>query len=705
MMIRHEWYKIWHNSRLVAAFLLLVALNCGYFAYRANHAQVTATVYRQLQGDLQELTNEDAFARVQTSVDELKTILYKDNSMTSEKYPRYCGNMWEELSLYTQFAQEYKDASTYHTYVTGILAAPAKYRALQSLFQSNERELRNVEKTAEDFKPLAELTVQRTGTKGISEALSLPSIVFLEILLAILLISVLLGREKERDLLSMYATMANGRGRLLAAKIGAAVIGIVVGNLILLGSVVVTGCCLYGWPKAEEWTMPLQSMAGYRQSALSVSILGFLTLVYLGSVLVSVWFAVLTAFLTIVMASSRMVYLVLFVVVGIEGVLYLRIDEISYLANYKRVNIISFADVAGRLGKYRNIYVFNRPVNDWVLALVVLFATGILLAGASLAMAICGIGNTARKRASKAGILEKNGLMRHMGQHENLFLHEAYKFLRLEKLGLVFILLIVWVLCFTTPYSKDYSIEELHYESFLYQLQNSSKEEYPALVQKVRTELDEVAARGSETSFDRENAYVRLEKYVSYLMSREGATAVNEKGYELLYDSRRDNVIMAALALILVILCATSLYYVEYRTGMQEMIRISYAGRYRVHVRKMILLLISAVIICLAVYGRHVYRVTQSYGTVGIDSAAYSVQSLSDVSKAISLRTFLILTYIKRFAGVLLAGVLSVLIVRKVRSYILSVLAGVAVTVLPLLLGLFEIGLLDKVLLNWFFLC
>ena len=707
MMIRHEWYKIWHNPRLVAVFLLLVAVNCGYFAYRANHALPSAAEYRSLQADLNGHTDDEAEAIVLTDAKTVSSLLYMEygDETPQKAFPVYTNNLWTEKTLYEKMAEEYENIRTYPAYIKKVVSAPETYRLVQSLFGEFDRELRNVEKTAKDFESLSSLSLRRTQTRGISEALSLPSLIFLEILFAVLLMSVLLSREKEQDFLTLYATMPNGRGRLIMAKVAAATMGIVVGNLILQGTTVVTGCILYGWPGPGDWTQPIQSVIGYRQTALSVNILTFLALVYLGPLLVSLWFALFTAFLTVVFSSSRAVYLVMFAIVGVEGLLYLKISDISYLAAYKRVNLVAFADVPGRLGKYRNFYVFGQPVNDWLVALAVLAVTAALLCGALVWCAMRGKGLGAKRRSARPVIPGAGAFGRRFGLHGRLFLHEAYKFLRLEKIGVVFVLLVLWLLLFTTPYPKMYSMEELHYESLLLRLQEFPKEEYPVAMAQFREELEE-AKKHIDPSLlsEREIALGRLEEYVGYLEDKDGATAVNETGYELLYNDRHQNIVMAAGALFLVILCATSLYYIEYRTGMHEMIRISCVGRYRVHVWKLLLLFLSVLVICATVYGRHIYRVTRSYGTVGIGSAAYSLRDLSDVSARLSVRQYLILVYLKRFLGLLIGSAVAVAIIRKVRSFIFAVVGSVFVLVIPLLLGLFETGILDRFLLNWFFL-
>ena len=212
-MFRHEWYKLWHNRRLVGIVLLLVLLNCGYFAYRETHAAQPSNAYRAMQADLSEMSDEAAHAQLTEDYEALRSVLYfGDAPSLSDAKLRYCDNLWTEMSLYSEMQREYEDILTYPAYLKGILEAPKKYHVLKTFSVVNDRMIRNVDKTAEDYSALSGITLSRTQTKGINRALALPSVPFLEILLAVLFVSVVLVREKEQDLLSLYATMPNGRG-------------------------------------------------------------------------------------------------------------------------------------------------------------------------------------------------------------------------------------------------------------------------------------------------------------------------------------------------------------------------------------------------------------------------------------------------------------------------------------------------------------
>ena len=708
-MFRYEWYKLWHNRRLVGIVLLLVLLNCGYFAYREKHLTPPSDAYRALQDDLAGMSDEAASARLAEEHEALRAVLYfEEGPSLSDVKLKYCDTLWTEMSLYSQMLREYEDILTYPQYLAKVLEAPKKYQVLSLFSDVDDRMLKNVNKTAEDYEKLADLTLTHTRTRGISRALSLPSVIFLEILMAILFTSVVLIREKEQDLLSLYATMPNGRGRSMCARFGAVTLGIVIGNFVLFGSTILTGCILYGMPAPDDWRQPLQSVPGFKTAALPVNILTFLLLVYAGSCMVSVFFAMLTAFFGIVCGSSRTVYLLLFLLVGVEGILYLKIDDLSYLANWKRINLIAFSDVAGRLGHYRNLYVLDQPVNEWLVAMVSVVALGILLGGVAILLVNRGIGLAARRKGKAHATHAVLGGLSHRshGCHESLFLHECYKYLRLERIGIVFVLLVLWVALFTKPVSLPYSIEEMHYRGYLLRLQEVSPEEYPAMIETFQAEFEEAKRTSGNQGmlYDREQALANITVYVAYLQPLDGAKAVHERVFELMYNNRRQNIIMGAGALLLVILCATSLYYIEYRTGMNEMVRISYAGKYRVHLWKILLLAASVLVILALIYGRYLYQVAQGCGTVGIREAAYSVRDLTSISAHFSIRQYIAWVCLKRFAGLLIGAAVAVLMIRKVKSFIFAVVGSVLILVLPLLLCFFEAELLDRVLLNGLFL-
>lgn len=62
------------------------------------------------------------------------------------------------------------------------------------------------------------------------------------------------------------------------------------------------------------------------------------------------------------------------------------------------------------------------------------------------------------------------------------------------------------------------------------------------------------------------------------------------------------------------------------------------------------------------------------------------------------------LLYIKRFPGMIFATLIVGLLVRKLKSFLLTAVVALVILVVPLLLCLKETGILSYVMVNWFFL-
>ena len=102
-------------------------------------------------------------------------------------------------------------------------------------------------------------------------------------------------------------------------------------------------------------------------------------------------------------------------------------------------------------------------------------------------------------------------------------------------------------------------------------------------------------------------------------------------------------------------------------------------------------------------YLRYIWQVVKGYGTDGISLQANSIRDWADVSAGISIRANLCLLYLKRFTGMALAVVVSMLLTRKLKNFLLTAVVALVILVVPLLLFLTEIGTVGWLSLNWFF--
>lgn len=705
-MFRYEWYKIWRNPKLLAVFALFLIFHCCYFVYCEEKEEIPAHAYRNLSEELTNKSVDDAISYLEQEKQKVDSILFFDDTTDTEnrKYPRFCGSLWSERALYDVMLAEYGDIQGYPAYLKKVIGAADEYHVMQVLLGGSAQEYKNVEKTSNDYRKLSGLEVRHTKTKGISTALNYPSLLLLESLFAILIATVLFTREKEQGLFLFYSTMQKGRGRLFLAKLTVIGLSICLYNFIMLLVTLLTGCFLFGFPDADFALQPLQALVGYKASSLPINILSFIVLVYMGSLLISGFVSLLTVFLSVFLPDSIRVYLALFLLMGAEGLLFYIIKDISYLHLVKRMNLVAFANVAELLGRYRNIILFGEPISYWVAALVILLVLAAVMGLYSFFRCEKGIFSQQRRSS-----IRKRGMhiLSKGERHLNIFRHELFKYYRVERVGIIILIMLVYVLAFTKPMHESFSnMVEMHYKAYYMRLEKVSPQEYQKQICVFEDEIAEARRKNVDESAiaEKEEALQMISDYVSYLETKDGSHAVYQKEYELLYNVRARNIAMGVLTLLLTILCSASMGYIEYRTGMGQMIRISYAGRYKVVLLKVFILCMTLVAVFGMVYVRYVYQVLAGYGTDGIISQANSMMNWSSVMPTWSIRDYLVWIYARRFIGMLIAAFVTWAMMRKLKSYILTVFASVFIMVLPLLLCLSKANVIDYLALNYFFL-
>lgn len=707
MMFAHEWYKLWHNRKLVGFLFALLALNSLYFWYHAEKKSVPAHAYRELTADICNLEDAEALETLSGMKQELNAVLYMETgNIGSVDYPKYCDNLFLEGELYSLKMGEYEDAINYKAFVEKAVGAAAEYRVILKMLGGSGKKLADVEKTSRSYEALEDVSIHNTHTKGISEALSLPSLIFLEILMAVLFVSVVFTREKEQGLLRLYSSMKAGRGRMFLARIGAIVLGCAVSNFLFLFSTLTMGCFLYGLPGLSFLTEPLQALSGYKQAVLRVNIATFLVLVYLWSVIVSLAVAMLAAMINAVVSSAMKVYVILFAFIGIEGILYLKIDDLSYLAPWKRINLISWANPGYTIAQYRNEFVFGSPVSYPVVALCGLALMIAVFGAFGWLLSEKGYGVIHKKGRGLGLHLKGHSEERSFGQHTKLFLHENTKFLRFEKIGWILIAVLGIVLLMTKPYQKYYaSVTEMFYQSYLYRLNQVEPEQYDELIADFGNELEQERMTTSDQSslMYKESAFSLIRQYVDYLQSKQGARTVDSRGYEKLYNDRKQNVILGVCAILTAIFCGAAMMATEYRTGMAGQIRIS-PQRGKVYLWKGIILLGAVTAFFLLIYGRYLYQVLRGYGTEGIGFQANSMMDWAKYPPSVTIAGGIVILLLKRFLGMLLCTAVAVFLTSRLKSFLLTAIVCIVALAVPLLLCLKETGALSYVMVNRFFL-
>lgn len=707
-MFRYEWYKIWHNRRILLLFLALFVLNILYFRYYAETTEIPAQAYRKLSAELRRFSDVEAMERLSGMKEEVSSVMFGGVSTGKNEYPKFCDNLFRERELYALKEAEYSDAFTYPVFVEKAANAASEYRVILEMLGGSKKKLADVEHKSSQYASLRTLTLHNTHTRGIAEAVSLPSLLLFELFLAIFLVSFMFAKEKEQGLLRLYASMKAGRGRLFLTRVAAVSLSCFVMNLVLFLSTVCMGIALYGMPGGSFLTQPLQALAGYKQAVLRVNIGGFLLLVYLWSCLVSLAIVMVTAAVCAVVSSAMKVYVALFGFVGIEGILFLNIDELSYLSIWKRVNIVSFANPGYTIARYRNEFLFGKPIGYPLMAFGLLALVASLFGLMGFVFSEKGLGvSPVRGRGIRLFRRRSySGERPAAGTHTSLVVHECAKFFRFEKIGYVILIPACMVLLMTKPYERYYtSVEEMFYQSYLYRLIQTEPEQYAETVSAFEEELAEEYLVVSDQSSlsQKESALGKVKQYALYLEGKEGARAVDSRGYERLYNNAKQNIILGVVAILAAILCGAAMMAAEYRTGMAGQLAIS-PERGRIYLTKALILLATISIFFVMIYGRYLYQILKGYGTAGITFQANSMMDFQHYSGQITIAGGIALLLLKRFVGMLFCAGIATVVTSRAKSFLVSAIICIAIMPVPLLLCLTGSDALRYVLLNWFFL-
>ena len=172
--------------------------------------------------------------------------------------------------------------------------------------------------------------------------------------------------------------------------------------------------------------------------------------------------------------------------------------------------------------------------------------------------------------------------------------------------------------------------------------------------------------------------------------------------FEKLYKDRKQNVILGVCAVLAAILCGISAAAVEYRSGMADLIRISKERR-KVLLSKGGILLGTVTVFFGIIYGRYLYQVLKGYGTAGIDCKAYSIMDWAKYPAGITIAGAIAFLYLKRYFGMLLVTAVAVLLTTRLKSFLLTAIVCLVLLAVPLLLCLTEVGAVEWIMVNWFF--
>lgn len=653
-LLTSEWRKLWLSPSFLGLAAALLFLNAILLCTRGTAGDVSPKVWREVWQKLSSFPEEERAPRVQKQYEKMKGRIF-----TADEYERI--QALRKLNRQAAVLQSYEDWLE-------EIEERAKRQERISIFQREDPfSDRNARKTAEDFADLKGVSPVLINSGGFLAGISFAGTDGMVLGLLFYMALFWFYREKEQGLTALLLPQARGRTPLAAARLLALFLGSICVNLTFWGENLLLSCLQYGAP---VWRSPIQSVEGYENCVLKMTVGEYLLLFLTCKILAAFLLALIFTFFCLCFRRSALIYLAAGLLTGLSLALCQSGDG-RFVFRY--INLIPLIQVKPIFQTYFNLNLFSWPVNRIPLSLGAVAVLTVLFLAADL----YGFGcqkpssvNSKRKRREKTlPGFPRGGLL---GQ-------EVYKCLIMQK-GLLMIMIFAALQCYLFFQEGEYpGADEIYYRQYMEQLSGPVTDGKLAWLRRENARLRSWEKTLEEGRRKYENhemeegewnallqtvqdntrssaAFSRVADRLTYLKEYGKNTGENpgfvyETGYEALAGLGEDGyakdmeqgIWLLAISLAL----CSGIFTVEFSKDMIRLLGGTVRGRMETADRKILLLMVLSMLLFLMAYLPDLIKVIQTCGLPKLHASCGAIPSMA--SFPMKLWQYLVLLYLLRY--------------------------------------------------------
>ncbi len=696
-MLLNELFKIWGNFKRCAVIGIVILLNLVYLIITAYNGQISPEKYKEYISTINSENLDAEFVRIENEIQETDESIstFEDADGVADGI----GLSFSERRLYESVEEEISDIYNYKQYLDDVKSSAVRYKTISFISGYDEKTYKIISYSDSIYSKLDDITPSYTKTRGLTYGLTGVSTLFAGIILAVYYGMILTIKEKEEKTFGLIRTTGNGRSMNMVIRQAAILISIVFSEAVIIISSVITGCALYGFPVKSFWTKPLQSLYGFKTAAIKINIAEFIIFIFIGICIVGYTLSLIAQLFAILFKKATIFFILISILIGIEAYFYLNIKNYSKYVYLKNINLMAFCNVPEIIGKFKLILIGGKVINYMYLVCIL---TLFLMAFAFFLLILT---------TEKTNILISTGrkdsdvfarLKLHAGCHGISLMHEVYKaFISGGCLVIMIIGFIISFYCINVKSETFGEVSDVYYKTYIKELEGPLTDETYDKLETLQAEADSIASTMSGT--ERETALDKVNEYVNYLEEHENASIVYSKGYEVLCFDKYKNIIMACICFTITILCTAAVFWTDFSNGMDKITRTTWHGRKRALTEKYVILLIIVIVSFGFTYLRYASQIFTVYGKAQLQSQADSMMQLEGIGY-LSIEGYLVCIGIKRLAGILISLLITSAIIKKTRSYVITVISSLAICIIPMTVALTNVDFSKYILLNWFML-
>lgn len=645
-------YKRVLTKKTMLIILLLLLLNIGIFS-KINFTSENINNSKVLI-ECENLSIDEAITKIIGIIDDINN-----------------GVIDDDVSMYIQDRKDLVSLNSYKDNIQLVFDNAENMKRFSKFNKENSFSLNNINKTVKDYKKISDLELNIVNGIAIDAIIQYQYMGYITCIIGIIIIfNILLENDTGMD--NLVYTYKNGRRKLgfkrirMLFVIESVILLIMYISIILLSNVV-----LGGFSKLDS---PIQCISSCRDFTYRLNIGEYLCLNYIGQLIVVYAVSMVIYMICKLIENRKMSICGVCIFLGIEFVLYNRIDEKNVYGFLKRYNVINVFDYCKNvLCTYKNSKLLNYAVSFKILLICVLIIAIII---ASIVI----IYKSMSYKASKKSIISERIVRcnQRILSYIPSSLYEVYKIMISSK-GIIITIVIVMINFMLFDYFRTvYGANNQYVDELYVEYGGSDYTYFENYVEDYYLEKDTMEAELNEYSLllqedpDNEDVYIEYnmmnysyatfvktkgkicEEYESKLEHlRELKDKENivgyimpERGYNAIFGEKSIKKVMPVMIITLIGISMILLdsFDMEIKSKMSEIIICCKNGRGKYFKKKVLINVLSALVVIAITIICELIDNGNKYGYYYIDAPVRSLMFQSTMLNC-SVRVWLIIVY------------------------------------------------------------
>lgn len=618
-----------------------------------------------------------------------------------------------EKEVLTELSAQAEYAAGYHAYLLDIDAKAHRLNAISIFSNDNSLSKININKTAEDYASLKDISLSLGNDKPLSTVLNFELVHYLILIFSIFIILRFLN-ERKKGLWNVIFSTPRGRFSLALKRAGILTVSVTAVTVFMYIALFSASFLLYG---TDNVFRNVQSIEMFKNFIFPMSEIEFIFFYVFVNIITQLALAFVFWFIISFIQNRSVSFCILGIIFAVEFSLYTFLPIQSNIAILKCFNVFYFINPTEAVIKYCNLNSFFLVINLFWLVIISALITAIFFVVLSILTASkkypCKTTN--RIEAFILKLFNNIALIyRKLIEKLSVIGTEVYKILILQK-GFIVLAVFIYVLFSSVTvgelyYSGADSIVNDFYEKYSGPVTKEAEKylsDLEADCKAVDDEMIKADSKYREKKISYDDYMNTVHKFEAYDIKREALQAlqqqfeyiqnnktrgtdswlVNPNGYNNLLNtegfSRQQNFSLLSVFCIIIMLSGTFAF--EKRSMTHNTIKSTFGGRQYLFNKKIIAATLITVVIWACACFFELFDVCSQYTLTQLNAPLKSLEFLNGLPINCSLGIFLICLYITRLL-LLLSIAYIVCLISSLTNYEMSIVISSVILIAPSLL-------------------